>query len=177
MEETNKTTEQEQEKTYTQAEVDALLQKEGDRRVSQALKKKQAEFDEAQKLASMSVNEKQEYEYNQRLKALEEREATIERQELVNEAAKQISSKGLPVEVTDFLVGKDAETTAANIKTFQTVFNKAVEQAVVAKLATGAPNRSNVKEGLSKEDFKKMSLQQQAELYKTQPDVYKQLAN
>lgn len=177
MEETNKTTEQEQEKTYTQAEVDALLQKEGDRRVSQALKKKQAEYDEAAKLASMSVNEKQEYEYNQRLKALEEKEAAIAKQELINEAAKQISSKGLPVEVTEFLVGKDAETTSANIKTFQTVFNKAVEQAVVAKLATGAPNKSNVKEGLSREDFKKMTLQQQSELYRTQPDVYKQLAN
>ena len=51
-----------EEKSYTQAEVDALLQQETDRRVSSALKKverKNAEkVKEAQKLAQMNESEK-----------------------------------------------------------------------------------------------------------------------
>ena len=55
-------------KTYTQEEVDALLQKESDRRVSQALKsaeKKNADkLKEAQRLASMSAEEKSSFNPN-----------------------------------------------------------------------------------------------------------------
>jgi flagellar motor switch protein FliM len=58
------------EKTYSQAEVDALLQQESDRRVSSALKKQEEklhkEFEtkqrEAEKLRSMNENEKFVYE-------------------------------------------------------------------------------------------------------------------
>lgn len=49
-------------KTYTQEEVEALLQAEGDRRVSQALKKKEQELSEAAKLQAMNQKEKQAYE-------------------------------------------------------------------------------------------------------------------
>lgn len=65
----NKNTEQEV-KTYTQEEVNKLLQSEADRRVSEALKKQQKKFDEAQKLANMSSEEKLNYEYNQKLQEL-----------------------------------------------------------------------------------------------------------
>ena len=67
-------------KTYTQEEVDDLLQRETDRRVSSALKKaelKNAEkLKEAQRLAQMNEKEKYEYELNQREQAiaLKERE-------------------------------------------------------------------------------------------------------
>lgn len=58
------------EKTYTQAELDELLQKEGDRRVSEALKKAEKKnadkLKEAEKLAKMNEAEKYEYELKQR---------------------------------------------------------------------------------------------------------------
>ena len=57
-------------KTYTQEEVDALLQKETDRRVSSALKKaeikNQEKVKEAQRLAQMNEQEKYQYELEQR---------------------------------------------------------------------------------------------------------------
>ena len=56
-------------KTYTEEEVQALLQKEADRRVSSALKKQQKEFEtkmaEAEKLKSMDESQRRDYEYNQ----------------------------------------------------------------------------------------------------------------
>jgi hypothetical protein len=63
------------EKTYTESEVQALLQREGDRRVSSALKKQQKEFErqtaEADKLRDMDESQRKEYEYTQRLQELE----------------------------------------------------------------------------------------------------------
>ena len=56
----------EQPKTYTQEEVDKLLQQESDRRVTEALKKankkNQEELREAEKLYKMNDQEKYEYE-------------------------------------------------------------------------------------------------------------------
>jgi hypothetical protein len=66
------------EKTYTESEVQALLQREGDRRVSSALNKQKKEFEkqvaESEKLKSMDEKQRQEYEYNQKLQELEARE-------------------------------------------------------------------------------------------------------
>lgn len=68
-------------KTYTQEEVDALLQREGDKRVTEALKKverKNADkVREAQKLAQMDSQQKYEYELEQREKAIEEKEKAL----------------------------------------------------------------------------------------------------
>ena len=74
-------------KTYTQEEVDALLQQEGDRRVSQALKKQEEKnkekLKEAEKLARMNEQEKYEYELQQREAAMiqKEKELGSERRE------------------------------------------------------------------------------------------------
>lgn len=162
-------------KTYTQAEVDELLQKEGDRRVTAALKKQEEKNKEAQKLANMSQEEKNEYEYNQKLSELEKREQEIARKELVMETEKQLGEKGLPAEAAAFIVAVDAETTKANIKSFEKMFNKAVEAEINKRIATGSPKSGATNHGITAEQFKKMNLKQQADLYKTQPELYKAL--
>ena len=68
----------EQPKTYTQEEVDKLLQQESDRRVTEALKKankkNQEKLREAEKLSKMNDQEKYEYELEQREKAIADKE-------------------------------------------------------------------------------------------------------
>ena len=59
-------------KTYTQEEVMALLQQEGDRRVSQALKKQQKEFDKKLSLSKLDDNERAKAEKDNRIAELEE---------------------------------------------------------------------------------------------------------
>ena len=68
------TTEETTAKTYTQEEVDALLQRESDKRVTEALKKaekkNQDKVKEAQRLAQMNEQEKYEYQLKQREEAI-----------------------------------------------------------------------------------------------------------
>lgn len=160
-------------KTYTEQEVQDLLQREGDRRVSQALKKQQ----EAQKLANMSQEEKNNYEYNQKLNELETREKELAKKELMMETEKQLGEKGLPQAAAAFIVAIDAETTKKNITAFEKMFNKAVESAVTAKIGTGAPASSSSNNGeVTAEQFKKMTLKQQSEIFRTNPTLYAALS-
>lgn len=68
-------------KTYTQEEVDKLLQQETDRRVTSALKKQQQKFEneraEAEKLRDMDEAQKKEYEFQKRVAELEAKEKRI----------------------------------------------------------------------------------------------------
>ena len=66
------------EKKYTEQELQDFLQRETDRRVTAALKKQQASFEtkiaEAEKLRNMDEAQRKDYEYNQKVAELEQRE-------------------------------------------------------------------------------------------------------
>lgn len=175
MEENKNTQQQETEKTITMTEKE--LQSAIDKRVSQALATQKKNLDEANRLANMTAEEKREHEYQEKMKALEEREAKLARAELMAETTKQLSQMNLPVESAEFLIGQDAETTSANIKAFEKMFNKAVSAQVASKLGGSAPQAETANDGgISKEQFKKMNLAQKSELYKNDPELYKALA-
>ena len=168
------------EKTYTESEVQALLQREGDRRVSSALKKQQKEFErqtaEADKLRDMDESQRKEYEYTQRLQELEnkEREFAIAQNKL--EATKVMANRELPIEFVDYIVAEDAETMMENITTFERVFKSAVADAVAKKIASPAPKTGTAKQtGMTKEEFRKLSVAQQTEIFRTNPELYKQM--
>ncbi len=173
-------TEETNEKTYTQEEVNKLLQQEGDRRVNQALKKQQEKFEkekaEFEKLRDMDESQKKEYEYNKRVEELaaKEKEFTITQNKL--EASKIMSEHGLPISFVDYIVAEDAETMMANITTFETAWKAAIADAVQQRLAQPAPKGSNVsQQGMTKEQFRKLTLAQQSEIYRTNPELYKQM--
>lgn len=177
---TDETGEGSGEKTYTESEVQALLQREGDRRVSNALKKQQKEFEakqaEADKLRAMDENQRKEYEYTQRLQELEqkEREFTVAQNKL--EATKVLANRELPIEFVDYIVAEDADTMMENINTFERVFKAAVADAVAKKIASPAPKGGSVKQtGMTKEEFRKLSVAQQSELFRTNPELYRQM--
>ena len=167
-------------KTYTESEVQALLQQETDRRVSSALKKQQKAFEskmaEADKLRSMDKTQREEYEYNQRGLALEqkEREFAIAQNKL--EATKVLSNRGLPIAFVDYIVADDAETMLENINTFEKAFKAAVQDEVAKKISTPAPKNNSMKQtGMTRDEFKKLNVAQQAEIYRTNPTLYKQM--
>lgn len=167
-------------KTYTQEEVDALLQKEADRRVTSALKKQAEKFErekaESEKLRDMDEQQRKEYEYEKKVKELEDKEREFNLMQNKLEASKIMGEHGLPVSFVDYIVAEDAETMMANITNFETQWKAAVADAVSARIAQPAPKGSNVSQtGLTKETFKKMSLAQQSEIYRTNPELYKQL--
>lgn len=173
-------TEPEEKKTYTQEEVDALLQRESDRRVSQALQKqekKNAEkMREAEKLARMNEQEKFQYELEQREKAIAEKERALSLAENKNEAGKILAEKGLSLSLVDFVVAEDAETMNANISLLEKAFKDSVKREVEKRLSSSSPKRNlPLDEVMTKESFSKLSLAKQQEIYTSNPELYTQL--
>jgi hypothetical protein len=167
----------EQPKTYTQEEVDALLQSEADRRVSQALKKaeekKAAAVKEAQRLAAMNEQEKYEYELQQRENAIAEKEKQLALAENKNEASKILAEKGISISLVDFIVAEDAETMKANIDLLDKCFKDSVKAEVEKRLKSATP-KTNVQvntDEMTKDKFMKLSVREQQELFNTNPDL------
>lgn len=174
-EKTQETTEVKEAKTYTQEEVDAMLQAEGDRRVTQALKKKEKEMSEAAKLSAMDESEKAKYQLEQREKDLQERERVLALNENKLVAIQILADSNMPVKLADFVVAPDAETTKANIKAVTKIINDAVAEKVKSAVGYTPSGSGNGKGALTKEEVGKMSLREQQELYKSNPDLYRQL--
>ena len=169
-------------KTYTQEEVNMLLQRESDRRVSEALKKaekKNAEkVKEAQKLAQMNENEKFQYELEQREKAIAEKEKALALAENKNEASKILADKGLSLDLVDFVIAEDAETMNSNIRLLDKAFKDSVKREVEKRLGSSAPKKNlPPDETITKEKAKKMTIIERQNLLTNNPNLYNQLFN
>lgn len=170
------------EKTYTQSELDALLQAETDRRVSAALKKqerKNAEkLKEAQKLAQMNEQEKFQYQLEQREAAIAEKEKELALAENKAEASKILAEKGLSPQLVEFVVAEDAETMSSNISLLERCFKESVKAEVNKRLAGNAPKKGlPLEKTITKEDFLKMSYSELMELKQNNPEIFESFTN
>ena len=169
-------------KTYTQEEVDKMLQSEVDRRITSALKKQaksnEAKIKEAQKLAQMNESEKYQYELEQREKAIEEKEKALALAENKNEASKILADKGLSLSLVDFVVAEDAETMNSNIRLLEKAFKDSVKREVEKRLSSSAPKKNlPPDETITKEQAKKMGIRERQQLLMNNPELYAQLFN
>lgn len=112
---------------------------------------------EAERLSKLSDDERQKAEFENARAELEKQKIAFNVEKLKYEAAKVLSQRNLPVEFVDYLIGEDNETTLENIKTFEKKFNKAVEDAVTAKLKGKAPQTGgkSIESGSGKDAFMK----------------------
>jgi len=148
-------------KTYTQEEVDKLLQAETDRRVTSALKKaeqKNAEkVREASKLANMDATQRYEYELQQREQAIVQKERELALAENKNICAKILSEKGISLDLVDFVVAEDADTMDANIKRIDKAFKASVKAEVEKRLGSSVPKQNLPMDNtITKEQFNKI---------------------
>ena len=118
---------------------------------------------EAERLSKLSDDERAKAELENTRQELEKQKAEFAREKLKYEAAKVLSQRNLPVEFVDYLIGDDNESTLENIKTFEKKFNKAVEDAVTAKLKGKAPQSSgkNIDNSVGGDAFMKAILDSQ----------------
>lgn len=182
----NKETGGETKETYTKAEVEAMLQKEADRRVSAARKKFELELNskldkerkEAEKLSTLSAEERAKHTIEEQKKKLDLREQELLQKEMKLETIKIISEKDLPVNMIDMLVGIDAEQTMNNIEAFEVSFRKAVEESVNKRLGStsGTPGSGASGQLVNKEDFKKLDYRGRLELMNKDKDLYNKLS-
>jgi membrane protein involved in colicin uptake len=181
-ENTDTNTQAEESKTYTEEEVNRLLQAEVDRRISAAMKKaqeKQAQaVAEAQKLAKMSAQEQYEYQLQQKEKELNERAAQLAILENKTEASKILAQKGLSLDLVDFVVAEDAETMMANIKALEEAFKASVKAEVEKRLNSTNPKKNlGSADTLTKADFLKKPISFQQAFYNQNPELYQKLMN
>ena len=169
-------------KTYTQEEVDKMLQSEVDRRITSALKKQaksnEAKIKEAQKLAQMNESEKFQYELEQREKAIAEKEKALALAENKNIASQILADKGLSLSLVDFVIAEDAETMNSNIRLLEKAFKDSVKREVEKRLGSSAPKKNlPVEETITKEQAKKMGIRERQQLLMNNPELYAQLFN
>lgn len=175
------TTQEESAKTYTQEEVMALLQRESDKRVNQALNKQKKEFDKKLSLSKLDGDEREKAEKDARIEELTRlvEEMNIEKNK--SELKSVLASRGLSAEFCDILnITDDIEASQANIDKLDKLFKAAVRAEVEKRLAGAAPRGnggSSVSTEISREEARKMSMVERQNLLNSNPELYKKLFN
>ena len=163
-------------KTFTQEEVDKIVNKRLARERKDIEAKIEAERAEAERLAKMSEAEKQQALFKKQVAEFEATKRAFEQEKLLNETSKQLASKNLPIEFAEMLKAQDAESTFENIKIFEAKFNEAVEKLVNERLKGKTPKaQTGAVDGVTKEAFNKMSYKERLELYNSDPELYNKL--
>lgn len=142
--------EKETEKTFTQDEVNKIVQ---DRLAKEKAKNEKAQ-EEAKKLAKMNAEQKNQYMVEQLQKELEEYKNKEAKNDMIKEANSMLKDNDitLPDEVVAMLIGDNAEDTKVCVDSFSKAFKTAVERAVNEKLKGNTPKQKSVA-GLTREDI------------------------
>ena len=167
-------------KTYTQEEVDALLQREGDKRVTDALKKAERKnekrIQEATKLAKMDEEQRYQYELEQREKAIQEKERALALAENKATAASILSNRGMSADLVSLVVAEDADTMNENINLLDKAFKSSVKAEIEKRLSSSTPKKNlPLDSAITVEQFHAMPLSKQAQIAREQPSLYEQL--
>ncbi len=130
-------------KTFTQEELDKVLQ---DR-----LAKQDAKFDkkldikiketqkEADRLNKLDTEEKEKELQTKAQKALTDKERTLTLRENKLEGIKKLDEMGIPIKFVDFILNSDLETMDSNIEKLNSEWTTAIEEGVKTALAGKTP--------------------------------------
>lgn len=167
----------EQNKTFTADEVAKLIQSETDKRVTAALKTQEKKFNKQLSLAQLDGDERAKAEKDNKIAELEEQLAKYQIEANKSELKSVLSSRGLSAQFADIInIGEDIEQAQVNIDTLDKLFKAAVKAEVEKRLANNSPKGNGGNQGeITKEIFKSMSLSQQSQLYRDNPEIYKRL--
>lgn len=174
------TTEQEQTQTeeattYTKEQVAEMLQKETDRRVTQALAKQKKEFDKKMSLSKLDDNEREKAEQANTIAELREQLAAFQIEKNRSELKSVLSSRGLSAEFADIIaINDDIEASQRNIDALDKLFKAAVRAEVEKRLAGNVPKAGTNANpaAMTKDTLKKMSMRELQEFKKQYPEEY-----
>lgn len=167
------------EKTFTQSQLDEIIQKEKAKAKRSAEKEYQAKMDEAEKLRKMNEVQKAEYEQEKQRAYIAELEAKINRSGLEREASKMLSEGGIAVDdkILGLVVKDTAEATQEAVESFVALVNDLADKKVGEKLKGKTPKKmEDTSAGeITKEQFNKMGYQSRNELLRNNPELYHKL--
>lgn len=167
-------------KTFTQEEVDKLIQKRLAKEAKKHEQELQAKLDEAEKLRQMNAEQKAQYEAEQKDKLIKELEAKLNRNGLEKEASKMLSEAGIAVtdEILTLVVKDNAENTQQSVNSFTELVNDLVDKKVSEMLRGKTPKKieHNETSEITKEQFDRMGYKSRNELLENNPELYAKLA-
>lgn len=179
-------TSEQQEKLFTQSEVDRIVtdrvkrseEKLRSKLFEEAKSKVKAEQDEAKKLEEMNASQRRKYEDQKRDEELEQLRAKVQRQEMEQTAMGILKEKGVSVDqdVLDLVVADTAEVTADRIEKLATLIDTRAREIRRRDFSTSAPKQSGSGQKVATlDEFKRMSYTERLELKNDQPELYQDL--
>ena len=137
------------EKTYSEEEVNALIDKAIERRLARERKdaeKKTKAAEEAARLEKLTAEQKLQEKADALQKKIDELEEKEARAEMAKSARKMLSEENIsiPDEIVSVLITKDADTTKDNVDAFVKVFKAAVQDGVREALKGKTPKTGSV---------------------------------
>lgn len=161
-----------EERTYSKEEVTDIVEK----RLKREREKMEKQFserinalEENIKMQAMSEDEKQQFEYDKRIKELETRENDLKaREEAYNKAQykatieKQLSERNLPLTLSDMMLNMNAEDALNKMNQLQADMNTQVNASIESRIKSSASVPTTPQEEakpLTLEDIGKMSTQ------------------
>lgn len=147
----------EADKTFTQDELNHIVQERVQRAVAKAQKDAEDKIKQAQsegeRLAKLTKDERAKEEEAKRLADLEAREKAIAVKELRIETQSLLADEGLPIEFLDVVMADTAESVKENIASVRKVFDEAVEKRVNERLTQDKPRRGATAGAMSKAEI------------------------
>lgn len=176
--------------TYTQADVDKMIADATkgmltqdkvneivEKRLAKEKAKAEKERNQAEELAKLSAEERKakefeilmaekQAEYDNQLAEFNKMKAEFERTQLLSQVQKELNERNLPIGCSEMLLGKDVETTMANINEFEKAFNESLQQNIDKKLKSSSSPKIELKGEENAKDPSKMSLSEFIEYQK-----------
>ncbi|NQL65131.1 DUF4355 domain-containing protein [Streptococcus suis] len=169
------TTDPKDEKKYTDADVDAII----DKKFAKWKAEQEKAESEAKKLAKMNAEQKAEYEARKQADYIAELEARINRSGLEKEASKMLAESGLVADdkILGFVVKDTAEATQDAVESFSALVNDLADKKVSEMLKGKTPKKveQTTSAGITKEQFNRMGYKDRNELLQNDPELYAKL--
>lgn len=145
-----------EEKKYTDKDVDAIVNKRFAKWKTEQEQAVKSAKEEAEKLAKMNAEQKQNYEIEKLQKENEKLKQEAAKVELSRSATGILAEKGIEAtqDVLDFVVGNDADDTNAKIDKLVKIVESQLKKAEIAR-ATGTTPKTMTNSGSPMSEFEK----------------------
>lgn len=165
-----------EEKTFTQDELDSILQKRLDREFKKYNEKLKQEKSEAERLAKMSEDEKQKELLKAEMEKLNEEKQKFYAEKMEAETIKQLSEMNLPTQFSSFLVGQTAEETKESLEKFNNLMQDytkgKIEEIVNERLKGTTPKKGVISNtSMTLADFNRLPTNKKMQLLQENPDL------
>lgn len=182
---------------YTDEQISAMLQREADKRVTEALQTAKLKFEadkeialqaerervkkETLEAATLSAEELARKQFEEQVKAVNAKETEISKKQNLLTAKELLAEAGIPKSKYDKMLGvmvsDNPDSTVTNVNQFIAMFTETkteIETAIRTELSkVPHPNTGSGGTDITKESFTKMGYAQKLELKQTNPELYK----